>query len=309
MVESATVNKKKIKAARFVPMLIFIFALIVLLWSWSFYAGLYKNDPEDSDWSKAVDKIEAAFKDGDLVVVVPWWADLGEKHLVEADLPYRYLQKVERENFDGYKRLWIISAFRRFDESDAEERGYKPVKQDAAGPLDIHLYENPEWHKLAYDFREKLPQARVFMRVKGRDHPCPPYDAHKRMHWCGPRDWHWIGQMTIERDMATRDVMWAHPRAGAEFHIAYDNVPLTSGIIVQHGLTEYAVRTKDGSPIQIKVYVDGVLAGELVQENVNGWFIDEVKPKELLGEKHEVEFVITCENEGRRHFHFTAHAI
>ncbi len=281
----------------------------ITLWSWYFYAQRAAEVPAPGDWRAAVEYVKGQFKDGDLLVSVPWWADEGEENYVEAGLPYRFLQRVDKEVFAGYSRLWVLATFGRFKEDQAEKRGYRLEKLQKIGPISVYLYSIPQPEPLSYDFRENIDKARVFVRSNRRDRDCRKWDAAKRMHFCGPASWHWVGPETIERDMAQRDVLWAHPMAEGEIHIAYDNVPIKKELVVQHGLSEYSVRLKEGAPVLIDVYIDGVLQKRIKQDNVRGWFIDRIEPEGMLGDRHEVEFVIRTRNEGRRHFHFSAQAI
>jgi len=286
-----------------------LFFIAITLWSWYFYIHRAAEVPGMNDWRKAVEYISNQYKNGDLLVSVPWWADEGEEAYVKAGLPYRFLQRVDKEVFAGYSRLWILSTFGRLKEKHAESRGYKLESLKEIGPIDVYLYSIPTPEPLSYDFRANIDKAHVFIRRNKRDKDCKKWDAAKRMHFCGPASWHWTGPETIERDMAQRDVLWGHPMAGAEIHIAFEDVPITKELVVQHGLSEYAARLKEGVPVFIDVYVDGVLQKRVRQDNVRGWFIEHIKPEDMLGERHEVEFVIRAKEDGRRHFHFSAQAI
>ena len=290
------------------PVLLLLFVGITL-WSWYFYIHRAAEVPVKSDWQAAVDYLGGKFQNGDLLVSVPWWADEGEEAYVKAGLPYRYLQRVDKEVFAGYSRLWILSTFGRFKESQAEKRGYRLESFNEIGPVGVYLYSIPQPEPLSYDFRANIARAHVFVRRDKRDKDCKKWDAARQMHFCGPGSWNWIGPETIERDMAQRDVLWAHPLTGAEIHIAFEDVPITKELVVQHGLSEYAARLKEGVPVFIDVYIDGVLQKRVRQDNVRGWFIERITPKDMLGQRHEVEFVVRAREDGRRHFHFSAQAI
>ena len=278
------------------------------MWSWWFHHDLRAQTPSTADWERIAQAIKRDFKPGDRVAITPFWATMGERAFVQADLNYQYVRWVAREDWPDEKRLWVVSAYRRFvDRNEFIERGAKPEASFSLGPIKVERFLLP-WARPTFRFDEQLPNAEVFHKRGANEISCGEWNGDEARFICNQQaDWQHVGQLTVEAGEALRSAIWAHPINNTDIRIRYHQVPLQDVIVVHHGLTEYAAAEPEGAPVFIDIYVDGRNITRLTQRNVRGWLRDEVYYRGKPGELHEVEFSISMPRDGRRHFMFNAY--
>jgi hypothetical protein len=123
---------------------------------------------------------------------------------------------------------------------------------------------------------------------------------------CGPEDWLWVGQYEMEIQGVQRSCIWAHPRTNHELNIQFEDLPYLNRINGRYGIADAAVDMEGGAPVHLSVEM-GERTRRLTAENQRGFFSYHLSREHTEGELPTgVRFTISSEDDGMRHFCFTA---
>jgi len=296
-------NKSTISA-----ILLVLAIVAILIWTILFYKKLDNQVPELNTWIEAAKLVKTEYKPGDKVAIVPFWATMGEKAFAESRLDYMYLRFVAEEDWPTAKRLWVVSGYDRFlDRDKLIEAGNKPDFNKQIGPLTVERFVMNDFSSKVFDLHENLPDAEVFYQRDKKKTPCQGWIRKDSRFTCSNADWQNVGWMTQEIGDAVRKTIWSHPVTNTEVHIKYRNVGADKKVVLFTGLTLYGAADDTGLPVHVDIKVDGKKIGRATQENKTGWHRHEFSLKKVAGNLHDIEFVVTTERDGRRHFSFNGY--
>ena len=137
--------------------LLWVVILFVPLFEVGYHVKVKLQVPQERDWKAAADLIEKEHREGDLVVITPWWATEGWVHLGR----FVTLEQMARDDDLGWGRIWEVSWKGRGRE-DYEQSG-KLIKKEKAGRLDVRLWSFPDAPETIIDFVGELEHASVAM--------------------------------------------------------------------------------------------------------------------------------------------------
>jgi len=283
-------------------LLVLLGSLSLLAWSGIHYRRLVTQVVPVSDWSAAAAYVKGAWQEGDFVAVVPFWDFLGDAAF--KGMRRMLVQHPELEGFPNVSRLWVAEGYGRFDVAKllATDRYRQVGEPRRFGNATVWQFEVLATRRVKLDFLDLLDKAEVF-ELRGPDRSPCPLRGHR--HACSGEDWNYVGPTKKLIDLAIREMIWAHPSRDGIL-IRFKDVELGDRLLVGAALCYYATGYKDGTPVELSVYVDGGLFTRLVVPNEPGmkrWTLD-------LGRfargRHQVEFKTYSVNPGRRHFVFEA---
>ena len=247
----------------------------------------------DADWNAAAAEVRAGFRDGDLIVFSPYWADqagrlhLGDKITVEM---------AGHADADRYARIWEVS-LRGAHHPDVA--GKKPTHETRHGKVTVALYEQPA-ATIAYDFTTHSDDARVTETptAGGNETPCYKEVGGYR---CGSVR---LEPRTLEVDYGPRRGILAPPSNGRITHLEWSDVPLGAQLIGYTGLHDYYSRKSADGPVDFKLFVDGKERLSLRHKNTDGWRRFRVDTAAEAAGKHTVRVEISAPNAAWRTFGF-----
>jgi hypothetical protein len=205
------------------------------------------------------------FQEGDSVRVTPFWnedlwVDLKNIGPGTEKFPFPALLRGDRIDVVTLlrmKRIWMIgSQGRKAKPSDPLFETLEPsLTEEFADGTTVALYDMPDMgHKGSLS--SSLNTLSVARAVPGREErPCP---KRGRRHRCGKEGWE---NPSVEtRDVFHNEVSWllAHPPANNETLVITWPTTNAAYLIVRAGFTLKAVRKEQGSPVTVKVSVNGV---------------------------------------------------
>lgn len=272
--------------------------------------------PTQEDWKSAARVVEQGWQEGDLVVIAPWWASQGWKHLGR----FMSVEQMAREDDSGYGRIWEVSL--RGYKHEQYARTGELTSETRAGRLTVRTYQFPDAPTTIYDFVEALEEdATVSMIPQGsnKSEPCT-FRRHPRSgivpnaavqggkFHCDPRlPWNNIAREVIaDLENKPRLCVWAHPVQNKRVHIEFENVP-KGKVIVGHVGKKYEAdrETVERPPVFLEVKAGGKVVGTAMHEQGGGWtpFHFELGPEGAGG---SVSFEVFSQHAGMAHFCFTA---
>lgn len=263
---------------------------------------------ESDDWARAAERVRAEWREGDLVVVAPEWADPLLRHHLGDRIT---LEDAGRSDLAQYRRLWALSI-----------RGHRPKEAppDAApsfseqvGRVRVLRWELPG-DGVLYDFAEHVREARVSMVQNGQELPCPwRRDGRPRggglgagpvmpaeRHACDPRrPWLWVGTtVQDDLDLRPRYCIWQHPAGPEPIRARFADVPLGERLVLYAGIYYEHERDREHGPVDLAVFVDGEEIGRLVHADGDGWKRLEARTQtgEARRERGEVTIEVSAPN-------------
>lgn len=288
------------------------------LWGYFHHA---RRAPTPEEWEGARPLVAEAYRASDVVVVAPHWAEPLARWKFGDDL--MPLREVARPDVSRYPRAIEVSAM---GERSPELRGWQLESEKRAGKISVRTLVNPEPPSVRFDFTDHLgpASAKVEYTKNGKVTSCPwksraaidtrgyyspPPFPPQRFQCEGEGPAHFVGVTVIQDDRALprRCIFSPPPSQGGETVTRYEKVPLGDVIRGHLGIQWIMERDRLGSPITLRVVVDGDDIGTAVHEDGDGW-----KPFELpLGahanaESATVEFRVTAKDDKDRHLCFEA---
>lgn len=235
---------------------------------------------EEDDWARAAERVRAEWREGDLVVVAPDWADpLLRQHLGDRIT----LKDAGRSDLAQVSRLWALSI-----------RGHRPAEAPAGAPehdeqvgrVRILRWDMPG-DAVLYDLTDHVEEARVTMVEGGREVPCTwrsegrprggglgagPITPAAR-HVCDARrPWLWVGNtIQDDLDLRPRHCVWQHPAGPEPIRASFSDVPLGERLVLYADLYYEHERDRAHGPVHLAAFVDGEEIGRMVHHDGDGW--------------------------------------
>lgn len=235
---------------------------------------------DEGDWARAAERVRAEWREGDLVVVSPEWADpLLRRHLGDRIT----LEDAGRSDLAQYRRLWALS-IRGHRPAEAPERA--PEHDEQVGKVRVLRWALPG-DAVLYDFTEHVPEARVTMVAGDRETPCTwrsqgrprggglgagPITPAAR-HVCDPRrPWLWVGTtVQDDLDLTARHCIWQHPAGSEPIRATFPDVPLGERLVLYADLYYEHERDRAHGPVHVAALVDGEEIGRMIHNDGDGW--------------------------------------
>lgn len=234
----------------------------------------------DADWAAAGALVREGWREGDLVVVAPTWADPLMRREVGDLLS---LEDAGRTDLAQYGRLWALSV-----------RGHRPREAPPTAPELVEvvgavtiLRWDLEPGGVLYDFTEHVRDAQVTMVQGDSEVPCPwsssgrprggglgagPVTPAER-HQCDPRrGWLWVGTtIQDDLDLQPRYCIWQHPAGPQPIRALFRDVPLGDELVLDADIYYEHERMEEHGPVEIAVTVGGREIGRMVHRDGDGW--------------------------------------
>ncbi|NUP09020.1 MAG: hypothetical protein HOW73_23465 [Polyangiaceae bacterium] len=273
--------------------------------------------PGPDDYERLVPELASVYREGDLVVVTPRWAEPHVRHA--AGDPFFPLRAIARSDDASFPRVVEISL--RGARSDAFE-GYREVDHREVGNLELFVLENPAPERVVFDFVEALEPG--WASAGGTDPPttCPwnpraeimtgglgGHPGFPRARFVCPDSPYLNVSATVIADQSflPRRCIWAHPTKRGARVVRYSGVPLGDRIEGHGGMYWMIERERKGAPVTLEVRVDGETVGSVVHEDGDGWKPFSFPLEERAGRPSAtVEFFVSSPDYRDRHFCFQA---
>jgi hypothetical protein len=207
-------------------------------------------------------------------------------------------------------------------ERSQELRGWRPVEQRAVGKLALHVLENPTPVKPSVSFLEAFGRdVDVFVDTQGDELRCgyqqrarvtagglpgPVAAPAQRFQCPGGMD-RWVGLTVIDdQQYRPRQCLYAHPSERGPLVVRFDRVPLARQIYGYAGLSYLLMREPKGTPVTLRVRVDGEPVGSYEHHDEWGWHRFAFDLGKHAGREAEVRFEVTSPSAAERRFCFYA---
>jgi hypothetical protein len=276
-----------------------------------------KRPPAFDDWYGVVDAVRAVKHDGDLLVVVPSWADPAARRALGDEL--MPLRDVARPDVTRYAHAVELSIL---GERAEELRGFREIERRSVGKFLLRRLANPSPATVVYDFVDHLDPAAA--DVRGTDPPVTcawnprasvaagglgghPTFGPQRFE-CPGGVYFNVGVTVIaDEEFRPRRCIWSHPFARGEIVTRFRDVPLGQVIRGHGGMYWIIEREKKGAPVTLTVRVDGDTVGSFVHEDGDGFSAFEIPLGKHAGAaKATVELAVSSPSYHNRHFCFEA---
>jgi hypothetical protein len=272
---------------------------------WYIYSPLTRPSP--ADYEGVSSHLHALWQKGDVLAVVPFWAERIREYA--GDLDVINPPDLVSEDLSRNARLWLLSVFGYAKDRDllgTLSRKYRLSGEKRFGKLVLYLFDLPPPAKVSFDFWASIDKAKVTLQRGGDRKDCTTWRDGR---WeCANSTWEYVGRNILDIDDNPRQCIWAHPVQGAVLAVTYKDVPLSRRIVGNTGLTYIATRVPEGAPVGFEVLIDGRQALTTVNENRRGWNRFEIDTSSMAGTAHEVTFRVRTQRDGMRHFCFMADA-
>jgi hypothetical protein len=255
--------------------------------------------PTDADWAAAAREVRAGFKQGDLIVAAPAWADpIMRVHLGDL-VPRAVAARMDDARFG---RVWEVS--QRGARSPEGKRGDVALER-RFGALTLRRIDRPA-AVITYDFQERLTDARVTRRSPGSPDVVCPWE-HDRFQ-CPNIGFNFVRFQTVEVDSTVRRALLAQPVGGAEVVIEYPAVPLGRELVVATGMHDNWARKMAEGEVDLRVVVAGTPQAAVRTTNDTGWELTRIDTAAYAGRTVPVQFIITSPAPYQRQFVLAAEA-
>jgi hypothetical protein len=280
-------------------------------------AGFATVAPPAEAYEPLVPVVERLYRDGDLVVMAPRWAE-PHARAVLGDGPMK-LADLARSDVATYPRAIEISLG---GEHDPELAAFREVSAADVGPFRVRELENPSPEHVTYDFVDHFGPKSVAVSGTDPEETClyssrarvlsgglgghPTFPA-KRFE-CAGGAFFGVGVTVIadERFLPRRCIFAHPPEVGARV-LRFTDVSLGDRIVVHSGMYWMIERERKGAPVELSVAVDGEPVGTVTHLDGQGWKRDELSLGAHARAEHAtVEFAISSSSYFERHFCFEA---
>lgn len=268
----------------------------------------------ESDWDAAREAVKSDFKDDDLVLFAPFWADpIGREHFGDE---LAGVKREARPDETRFARAWEVSTR---GEHRPEIAGWKRVSEKIAGKITIGLYENPSPARPKTDLVDLVKRGLVNVSKleRGGETPCafqhgvgqpgglgvpqgPAVPGDKFV--CGGG---YVGVAVLHAlDHHPHLCIFATPVAppGA-IRIRFANVEFGTAIHGHSGIQWMDERNGGGDRITTTFSAFGSPLGTAIHRAGAGWVNFEFPTPELAGKKGEL---VADVSGGQRHYCFEA---
>lgn len=274
--------------------------------------------PADAEHRAAADFVRAGFARGEAIVAAPAWHDpvvrqrLGD--LIGLDV-------AGRSDLARFTGLWVVSirGARAPDEPTTA-----PVLQRRFGGVTVRHYRLPK-PTVVYDFVAAVtasdgPSVRVELE-RGAGRPprhCPVQSgkpgrggglgkavvAPARRAVCDPRKPQaFVATLVIEDlGLQPRHCIWQPALGKDPLRVTFDDVPLGERLVLHGGLYYEHERMRQGPPVEVRVMIDGKLAGSMTHRDGDGWVVLELPTPRTATGRGQVSVEVSSASSRRRGF-------
>jgi hypothetical protein len=255
--------------------------------------------PTDADWAAAGAAVRARYRQGDLIVAAPAWADpilrlqLGD--LIPPEL-------AARMDDDRFARVWEVS--QRGAEAAAAAGGTTAM-DERFGRLRVRLIERPA-EFVTYDFVARWADAHVSRRdargavaacARAGDRIVCPAPGNSSLH-----------RQLVEVDQKLREALLTEPVAGAAVVIEFPAVPLGRTLVIATGLHDTWMRKAARGTVEARLTVGEQTTELPVTSDESGWTRTRIDTTARAGQTAPVRLEITSAAPFDRFFAFAAEA-
>ncbi len=287
----------------FLPVLALFSALVQIL--------LIEEVPTPEDWKAAALQVEKGWEEGDVLLVLPHWAEEGRIYLGRQrnQQEQLWLKEVEERELAPYRRLWLITAFSALDR-DYTYPYLKLQKQIKFSRLQISLFQIKTVQSL-FRMSQQIESARVERIFVDHQEKCDFWaqqswhcdlqksavltrqclgmtvDARWQRKWeclngseeslscggqyCGLHPWSYVGVVYKEIGNLPRRCIWFHPQPPAKMRITFPQVKIGRKFRLFFGTTDQAFRVSDRSPVEFKLFFNHEVKIKKLQPLPFGW--------------------------------------
>lgn len=285
-------SRKTLMVGLTIPLFALIYLIIDLI--------LIARVPAPGELRQAADHVRAGWKNGDLVVFSPQWA--------QGASPWLQGLKVDAgENSDWYEaskaeRVWVIGSLSGRNPDPAE--GWSLEQASEFGKVSVSIMTPPRDQKLVYSFRDSIGDAVVSRVMPKRREFCT--NLQNGRWYCGrTHPWLFVGQEAKDTGGKVRDLIWAHAVDKATLDVGYPKVPAGKTMTVHYGLTQRAYEAREGGPVTFRITRDKVtLFEDVLDPGEGGWFRKDFPMP--AGKQSEIHFLISTPDAQSRQMCFTA---
>ncbi len=255
--------------------------------------------PTDADWRAAAGEVRAGFREGDLIVAAPAWADaIMRLHLGDL-VPLPVAARFDDARFG---RVWEVS---QHGARAPEARRGSVALERRFGALTLRRVERPA-AALTYDFQERLTDAHVTRVALGQPDVTCPWETDRFQ--CPNVAWNFVRFQTVEVDTTVHRGLLAQPVGGAEVVIEYPAVPLGRELVIATGMHDVWARKAADGEVDLRVVVGGTPQAAIRTTNESGWLLTRIDTSAHAGRVVAVRFVITSPAPYQRQFVLAAEA-
>lgn len=224
--------------------------------------------PDQADWKAAAEVIRGRWKEGDLVVFSPQWAQGASAWL-------QGLNVDTGENPDWYEasrseRVWVLASMNGRREAPPE--GWTVIFSRDLHKVSVDLWKPPAGPRPVFSFRDHIGDALV-SRLHGQRREICSNQRNGRWYCGREHPWQFVGQDSKDVAGRVRDIIWAHAIDKAVVEAAWPAVPAGRTLTVHYGLTQRAAESREGSPVKVRILRNNVTVFEdVLAPDSWGWF-------------------------------------
>jgi len=276
--------------------------------------------PQLSEWVDALPQLQAAHRDGDLIVVAPEWAEpLARQAFGDSLLP---LVDIARPDLAPYARVVEVSLF---DQHAPELGKFKELARETSGKFLIRTLENPSHERTLYAFSDHVRPNELFVvEWNGEaEHTCEfsaraasstgglgGHNAYPRERFrCNGGEPYFVGVTVIDdQRYRPRRCVYAHPLLNGNLHLRFPRVPVGKKVKGYAGESFLIARDAPSeAAVELGIFIDGREIGRRTfkaSEGMSGF--EFLVPRGSAAPTMEVTFQIQSKAPRDREFCFQA---
>lgn len=245
-----------------------------------------------ADWQAAAAEVRAGFREGDLIVFAPYWADQEGRSRLGDLIP---VAMAGRADADRYARIWEVSLRGAQAPETAEA---KLVHEEAHGLVRVALYQKPAVTVL-WDSTAEADHARVSQSLDGQKSPCRHVGT--AAFGCASTR---VERRTLEVDYEPRRGLLTPVDGARTTHVAWEGVAFGNTLVAYAGIHDYYARKSGAGRVDFRVSVDGKELVAAQVGNDDGWRRFDLDTRALAGQAHTVRVDVSAKEPAWRTFGF-----
>lgn len=236
--------------------------------------------PAIDDWQAIVEPLRELRKDGDLVIVAPYWAEPAARRVFgDVEMP---LVDVARPDNSGYQRALEISLL-----GERALPDWKLLEEAKVDKFTLRVLENPQYEPVFGDFLGLLRPENVTVtsgskasaracsfkpRARVRNGALHGHPTFPRQRFeCG-KGKHFVGVTVIEDELyRPRRCIWANPTKRKPLSLQFKQVELKNRVQGYGGISYFDERDGRGGGVEMTVVVGGEPVGAYRHAPGEGW--------------------------------------
>ncbi len=284
--------------------IIFIISMPVTAFFWLFFSDTRGVDEEtEKGFAEIVNK---NYSEGDVVFPEVDW-DLNFLKFLDHGITNVLLTLKESEDEDirmfrenGSKIFFLLKNPRNWEKIKTRLNIDQYEKSDAGkgAVVIVPPLESSINKKLIFS-RDIHEAQRVFFSQKETEKPCV---LNNRKQWeCSRHDWNFVGARRVVVNKRPAQAVWAHPRSNEDLNIVFDIPENSSYIHLTTAMLERAVRSRNRSPVRVRVLIDGEPVLRYTNRSVRAGHYNKIEVPE---DSKELKIIFNTSDDGQRHFIF-----